>query len=225
MLSQDGVLYNVSQTVSPDDFRQQAMAAGLDRDALDANPYIQFQHWFEATIATGIPEPNAMSLATVGEDGRPSLRTVLLKVYDENGFVFFTNYGSRKARQIDAHPSVSVLFPWVALGRQVEIAGQASRISTRESLAYFVTRPRGSQIGAWASPQSQVISSRALLDEKVAELKHRFGAGQIELPSFWGGFRIVPETIEFWQARANRLHDRFRYRREGEGWAVDRLAP
>jgi pyridoxamine 5'-phosphate oxidase len=168
-----------------------------------------------------------MSLATVDSDGQPSLRTVLLKLYDAEGFVFFTNYHSRKAQQISLNPRVALLFPWVALARQVKILGRAERIPTSESLRYFITRGRGSRIGAWASPQSQVISSRSLLEQKIAEIKQRFSDGEIPLPDFWGGYRVIPSSIEFWQGRENRLHDRFRYQRETDGgdWRIERLAP
>ncbi|MGA7980572.1 MAG: pyridoxamine 5'-phosphate oxidase [Chromatiaceae bacterium] len=212
--------------VTPEEFRAHAMEKGVARADLAANPFLQFQRWFEEAIATGIPEPNGMSLATVDENGQPWLRTVLLKLYDEQGFVFFTNYGSSKAHQIDANPRAALLFPWVALARQVAITGKAVRISKTESLKYFATRPRGSQIGAWASPQSQVITSRSLLEAKVDEVRRKFAHGEIPLPSFWGGYRVVPETIEFWQGRENRLHDRFLYSRAtAKGWRVERLAP
>jgi len=202
------------------------MSRGLTRAELDPDPYKQFERWYEDALDSGIPEPNALSLATVGEDGQPWLRTVLLKLYDETGFVFFTNYGSRKARQIGANAKVAMLFPWVALGRQVKITGAASKIPTRESLKYFMTRGRGSQIGAWASPQSEVITSRSLLDAKVDEIRRKFASGEVPLPSFWGGYRVEPATIEFWQARENRLHDRFFYNRNAVGeWEVSRLAP
>jgi pyridoxamine 5'-phosphate oxidase len=212
--------------MNADEFRQDAMARGLSRRALDPDPVQEFERWYQAAIETGLPEPNAMSLCTVGEDGQPLVRTVLLKLFDRNGFVFFTNFGSRKARQIEQNSRVAALFPWVALARQVQITGHAERISTTESLGYFATRPRGSQIGAWSSPQSQVITSRSLLEAKVAEMKHKFADGEIPLPDFWGGYRIVPQTIEFWQGRESRLHDRFLYTRDGDrGWRIDRLAP
>jgi len=212
--------------VNPQAFREAAMARGLSRDALDPDPIRQFQRWFEEAIAQDIPEPNAMSLATVDTRGQPYIRTVLLKLYDTSGFVFFTNYESRKARQIGENPRVSLLFPWVALARQLQIVGTARRIPTAESLKYFATRPRGSQIGAWASPQSRVISTRSLLEEKVAEIKRHFAEGQIPLPDFWGGYRVEPEMIELWQGRESRLHDRFQYvRDEDRNWLIERLAP
>jgi pyridoxamine 5'-phosphate oxidase len=206
--------------------RHRWMTRGLSQTDLDRDPFRQFELWFEQAIDSGIAEPNGMSLATVDADGQPWLRTVLLKLYDERGFVFFTNYESRKARQLELNPRVALLFPWVALGRQVKITGRAARISATESMKYFMTRPRGSQIGAWASPQSQVITSRSLLEAKVDEIRRKFADGEIPLPSFWGGYRAVPETIEFWQARESRLHDRFIYFLEGGGnWRIERLAP
>jgi len=211
--------------VDSETFRRAAMAHGLSRSELDPDPVCQFQSWYEQAIAQGIPEPNAMTLATVDEAGQPWCRTVLLKLYDAAGFVFFTNFESRKSKQIEGNPRVALLFPWVALARQVQITGTATRISAVESLKYFVTRPRGSQIGAWASPQSQVIKTRALLDEKVSEMQRRFADGRIPLPDFWGGYRVAPTEIEFWQGRESRLHDRFRYRKAQNGWVVERLAP
>ena len=167
--------------VDPAGFRAEAMQRGLSRERLHPDPILQFEHWYQETIATRLPEPNAMSLSTVSAEGQPSLRTVLLKLYDAQGFVFFTNYGSTKAREIDGNPRVALLFPWVALARQVTILGTAERIPTSESLRYFITRGRGSRVGAWASPQSQVIHSRALLEQKVAQIKQRFADGEIPL--------------------------------------------
>jgi pyridoxamine 5'-phosphate oxidase len=211
---------------SAEALRTRAMDQGLSRATLNPDPLRQFQQWFEDAIATELPEPNSMSLATVDPEGQPWLRTVLLKLYDARGFVFYTNYESRKARQMDANPRVALLFPWVALARQVKITGRAERVPTTESLKYFATRPRGSQVGAWASPQSQVISSRSLLEGKVEEIKRKFAEGEVPLPSFWGGYRVVADTIEFWQGRENRLHDRFRYSRQSNGgWTIERLAP
>ena len=211
--------------IQPEELRRQWMSQGLTHDALNPDPTRQFESWYTQAIDSGIPEPNAMSLATADTDGQPWIRTVLLKLYDETGFVFFTNYESAKARQIAANNRVGLLFPWVALGRQIKISGTAEKIPTTESIKYFASRPRGSQIGAWASPQSQVISSRSLLDAKVDEIKHKFASGEIPLPDFWGGYRVTPFEIEFWQARECRLHDRFVYTRRDDGWTIERRAP
>lgn len=215
------------EPVCATDWRTRLMDQGLRRSELAPDPLIQFERWYALACASEIPEPNAMTLATVDEAGQPWIRTVLLKLYDQRGFVFFTNYGSAKARQIERHPRVALLFAWVAFARQVQINGRAERVSSMESLNYFTTRARGSQIGAWASPQSQVIRSRALLEAKVEHIKQRFAEGQIPLPDFWGGYRVVPEQIEFWQGRDNRLHDRFRYARrsQDQDWTIERLAP
>ena len=197
---------------------------GLSRADLDQDPVAQFRRWFTQAVEAQIVEPNAMVLGTT--DGkRPSARSVLLKAYDERGFVFFTNYESRKAQEIVSNDRVSLLFPWYPLERQVSILGRAERISTAESLAYFVSRPRGSRLGAWVSQQSSVINSRQLLEMKLEEMKRKFADGEVPLPSFWGGFRVVPSEIEFWQGRENRLHDRFRYTRSGDSWAIERLSP
>lgn len=206
--------------------RQGYMKAGLQRESLNTDPFVSFASWYEEVNASGIPEPNAMSLATVDENGQPWQRMVLLKLYDEAGFVFFTNYASRKAAHIAANNKVSLLFPWHPLGRQVKVTGIASKLSTAESLKYFITRSRGSQLGAWASHQSAVITSRSMLDAKVEEVKQKFKDGEVPLPSFWGGYRIAPASIEFWQARDNRLHDRFIYKlSEQQMWTLERLAP
>lgn len=210
---------------TPAELRSAWMQSGLSRDNLATDPLDQFETWYTQAIDSGIPEPNALTLATADADGQPYARTVLLKIYDQQGFVFFTNYGSAKARQLAANERVAMLFPWIALGRQVKIIGSAARITTAESFKYFASRPRGSQLGAWASPQSEVISSRSLLDEKFAAMKRRFSDGDIPLPDFWGGYRVVAREIEFWQARDDRLHDRFVYRRDGDAWHIERQAP
>jgi len=211
--------------IQSEELLKQWMSRGLIRETLNPNPIKQFEYWYAEVIDSGIPEPNALSLATVDADGQPWMRTVLLKLYDEAGFVFFTNYESAKAQQIAVNNRVGLLFPWVALGRQIKISGTAEKIPTAESMKYFASRPRGSQIGAWASPQSQVISSRSLLDAKIDEIKRKFTRGDVPLPSFWGGYRVTPFEIEFWQARDSRLHDRFVYTKNDAGWAIERRAP
>jgi pyridoxamine 5'-phosphate oxidase len=204
--------------------RREYTRDGLRRADLDTDPVVQFRKWFGEAAAAELVEPNAMVLGTT--DGkRPSSRTVLLKAYDERGFVFFTNYESRKAREIASNGDVSLLFPWYPLERQVGILGRAERISAAESLAYFTSRPHGSRLGAWVSQQSSVVNSRKFLEMKWDEMKRKFADGEIPLPSFWGGIRVVPTEMEFWQGRENRLHDRFRYTRSGDAWAIERLAP
>ena len=208
------------------ELRTQLLANGLSRKELNTDPFYQFQNWYQQTLSTDIPEPTAMCLATVDDKGQPWQRMVLLKLYDESGFVFFTNYSSRKAQHISLNPRVNLLFPWHALGRQVKITGTAAKIPTAESLKYFSTRPRGSQLGAWSSPQSQVIKNRAMLDTALEQMKDKFLHGEIPLPDFWGGYRVLPDTFEFWQARESRLHDRFMYTKQQEGlWQLERLAP
>lgn len=205
--------------------RQEYTRHGLRRAELAADPIKQFEAWFKQAIATGVHEPNAMTLATVDAKGMPLLRTVLLKSFDAAGFTFFTNYNSRKAQHIAANPQVSLLFPWIGLERQIIVQGRAEKVSEEESQAYFSLRPHESQLGAWVSAQSSVIASRTVLAEKLAELSARFGHGQIPLPPDWGGYRVVPETVEFWQGGAARLHDRFLFTRTADGWQIDRLSP
>jgi pyridoxamine 5'-phosphate oxidase len=198
----------------------------LDEGDLDRNPFGQFEKWYQRAVAENLIEPNAMVLATVGDHGAPTQRTVLLKYYDRNGLVFFTNYASRKASQMAGNAHVSLLFQWLPLQRQIEISGRAEKVSAAESLKYFATRPRGSQLGAWVSQQSSVITSRSLLETKLAELRRKFAEGEVPLPSFWGGFRVVPQRFEFWQGRPDRLHDRFEYlHRADDDWTIQRLAP
>ena len=207
--------------------RQEYTQMGLSRETLANNPIEQFSLWFQQAMQATILEPNAMQIATATPQGKPSLRTVLLKSYDERGFVFYTNYTSQKSQEIAINHQVSLLFFWKELERQVEISGHAEKVSTLESLSYFTSRPRGSQLGAWVSAQSSIISSRGLLEMKLDEMKRKFQEGEIPLPSFWGGYRIVPSTIEFWQGRPNRLHDRFEYRRDinNQSWSLVRLSP
>ncbi|MEC9328974.1 MAG: pyridoxamine 5'-phosphate oxidase [Pseudomonadota bacterium] len=210
----------------PEEIKQDFSREPLERRNLHADPLVQFETWFGEACDEGIPAPNAMTLATVCSDASPTARTVLLKIYDRNGFVFFSNYGSRKASQIKDNPEVALLFPWFSMGRQVSITGSASRISSAASLKYFLSRSRGSQLGAWTSEQSSVISSRDVLETTLAQMKRKFTEGEIPLPSFWGGYQVQPRTIEFWQSRPDRLHDRFQYTRQSDNsWTIDRLAP
>jgi pyridoxamine 5'-phosphate oxidase len=206
--------------------RRSATGFALDREDLDDNPVVQFEDWFRYACETVPLDPNAVTLSTVDSKNRPSSRTVLLKWFDDDGFVFFTNYDSRKAVHIETNPNVSLLFFWSEAARQVKIRGTAEKISSKESLSYFLSRPRGSQIGAWVSSQSSVISSRSLLENKFQEIKQKFKNKEVPLPSFWGGYRVIPNEIEFWQGRRNRLHDRFQYTKQDDGsWTIERLAP
>ncbi len=208
------------------DLRREYNHGALFRKNMDPDPVIQFDHWFKEAQQSDIKDPSAMSLATADTTGEVTIRTVLLKIYDQQGFVFFTNYTSTKALQITSNPQVALLFPWLKQERQVKITGRASRISSKESARYFITRPRGSQLGAWVSHQSSIISSRDLLMGKLMEIKSRFANGDISLPEFWGGYRVEPTSIEFWQGQPDRLHDRFKYQRQADdSWIIHRLAP
>lgn len=218
-------------TPSPDPptlsaLRREYGDAGLDTPDLTPGPVAMFRRWLDATVESGLHEPNAMVVSTVSSGGRPSSRTVLLKGLDERGFVFYTNYESRKGQEIEANREVALLFPWHDLQRQVRVEGTAERVSVEESEAYFAERPRGSQLGAWASPQSRAVASRKELDGRYTEVEQRFGTeGEVPLPPQWGGYRVVPEVVEFWQGRKGRMHDRLVYRRADEGWVTERLAP
>lgn len=205
--------------------RREYRGRPLRRADLDADPLLQFDRWFCEAVAAGLPDPNAMTLATVADDGQPSSRTVLLKARDRDGFVFYTNHDSRKAREIAGNPRVALLFFWPGLFRQVQVRGAVTRCSVEESRAYFQGRPRDSQLGAWASHQSMPIGSRAVLETRFAETQARFADAEVPLPPFWGGYRVVPQQLEFWQGQASRLHDRFVYTREGSRWQLERLAP
>lgn len=206
--------------------RRSATGFALKREDLDDNPIVQFENWFRYACETVPMDPNAVAISTVDMQNRPSSRTVLLKYFDERGFVFFTNFESKKAEHIEANPHVAMLFFWSDAARQVKIRGTAEKIPTSETLKYFVSRPRGSQIGAWVSAQSSVISSRSLLEAEFKKLKEKFKNKEVPLPSFWGGYRVIPYEVEFWQGRRNRLHDRFQYTRQEDGsWEIERLAP
>lgn len=209
------------------DLRKDYSLAGLLEKDLAKDPFRQFDKWFQEAEAAKLIEPNAMTLATTGPDGRPSARTVLLKGIDGRGFVFFTNYESRKGRELTNIPRATLLFPWLALERQVTVEGAVSRVSREESEAYFHSRPRASQLGAWVSAQSSLITGRAVLEDSLKALDQKYAGKEIPLPPFWGGFRVNPETVEFWQGRRSRLHDRLRYRRDAKSgeWSVERLAP
>lgn len=207
------------------DLRKDYKLASLDEKDVSADPTTQFDKWLREAIAADLPEPTAMTVATVGARGRPAARIVLLKAADTRGFAFFTNYDSSKGQELVAQPWAALVFHWVELERQVRIEGRVEKVGTEESAEYFNKRPVLSRIGAWASPQSQVIPSRAWLEQQVNQASERFGEN-VPLPPFWGGYRVIPESIEFWQGRRSRLHDRLVYRREPSGaWALARLAP
>lgn len=207
-------------------FRVDYKTRELTESEIHVNPFVQFRLWFDEAVSAGIIEPNAMVVATATSDGVPSARVVLLKAFDETGFTFYTNYGGRKGREIGANPKVAGLFYWDALEREVRLEGSIAQLSDEESDQYFAGRPRDAQIGAWASRQSRTIPSRAFLDEEIRRYQDQFGEGFIPRPPFWGGYRIIPSSFEFWQGRSNRLHDRLEYRKNESGlWLTQRLSP
>jgi pyridoxamine 5'-phosphate oxidase len=207
------------------DLRKEYSLAGLSEKDVARDPYRQFEKWFQEAEAAKIHEPNAAVLATASKEGLPSARMVLLKGVDGRGFVFYTNYHSRKGRELEANPRAAYLFPWVALERQVIIEGTVVKVAKEESEAYFHSRPRASQLAAWASAQSSIISGRDAIEDAMKGAERKFSGIEAPLPPNWGGFRIIPDAVEFWQGRRSRLHDRLRYRREEGGWIVERLAP
>jgi len=212
--------------MSLSDLRREYTLAGLKESDLDPSPFKQFDSWFQQALAAGLPEPNAMTLATATLDGKPSARVVLLKGFDECGVVFFTSYESQKGRELSANPLAALVCYWVELERQVRISGRVSKVSGEESEAYFRSRPLGSQLGAWASRQSEVVRGRRILEERLDKLTQEYQSKPIPLPPYWGGYRVAPETIEFWQGRPNRLHDRLRYTLQTSSqWLIERLSP
>ena len=207
------------------ELRKDYCLAGLVESDLARDPYRQFEKWFQEAEAAKIPEPNAMTLATATPDGRPSARTILLKGLDGRGFVYFSNYESRKGRELAMNPRATLLFPWVALERQVIVEGPVAKVPREESETYFHSRPRASQLAAWGSQQSSIISGRSVLEDSMKMLEQKYAGREVPLPPHWGGWRLTPETVEFWQGRRSRLHDRLRYRREKDDWLIERLAP
>jgi pyridoxamine 5'-phosphate oxidase len=211
--------------MSLEDNRREYDYGQLSRESLANNPFTQFTLWMDQAIEAKIQDPTAMSLATVNAEGKSWQRMVLLKGFDKQGFVFYTNLGSRKAQEIDNNAQVSLHFPWLQLDRQVIIGGQAEPLSEAEVMTYFLSRPKGSQLAAWVSKQSSPIASRQTLETQFEKIKRRFAEGEIPPPDFWGGYRVVPSEIEFWQGGENRLHDRFNYRLDGDNWHISRLSP
>ena len=215
----------MSPSMSPADIRKSYVLDELDEKRVASDPYRQFSQWWEEVLKAGIEEPNAMILATADKQGRPEARTVLLKGFDTAGFVFYTNYESAKAQQLNDNPFCSLLFFWKELERQVRIIGAVEKVSAIETAEYFNSRPEGSRIGAWASPQSRVVADKQWLENNYREYEVKFKEGEIPVPYHWGGYRVVAERIEFWQGRPNRMHDRIQYRKEAGRWIIERLAP
>lgn len=207
------------------EMRRDYKQSELDISSVDKNPFVQFEKWFSEAQNAQILEPNSMILATSGSDNIPNIRAVLLKIFDENGFVFFTNYNSDKAKEIGQNPHVALEFLWLDLERQVRVIGECKKITKSESLSYFSKRSRGSQLGAWISEQSKIIGSRKILLMQIEKMKEKFKNGKIPLPDFWGGYRVIPRKIEFWQGRENRIHDRIQYEKKDTAWELKRLAP
>lgn len=209
-----------------DDMRRDYLRGGLQREDLADEPFSQFETWLKQAIDCEIKDPTAMCVATVDETGQPSQRIVLLKDFDKDGFVFYTNLGSRKAQELEQNNKISLHFPWHPIERQVIVYGTTERLSNTQVMKYFLSRPKESQLAAWASAQSRPVSSRKVLMQKFAEMKHKFTQGDVTLPSFWGGFRVKPHQIEFWQGGEYRLHDRFMYKLDADSqWSIERLAP
>lgn len=207
------------------DLRKDYSLAGLTEKDLARDPFRQFEKWFQEAEAAKIVEPNAMTLASATREGRPSVRTVLLKGVDGRGFLFFSNYESRKGRELELNPQAALVLPWLALERQIIAEGTVTKIPREESETYFHSRPRASQLGAWVSQQSSIISGRSVLEDSMKALEKKYAGQEVPLPPAWGGWRLLPETVEFWQGRRSRLHDRLRYRRAKDGWTIERLAP
>ena len=207
------------------DLRREYARARLDESTVDPDPVAEFARWFDEALKAEALEPNAMTLATASENGAPSARIVLLKGFDQHGFVFFTDHRSRKGTELKSNPRAALVFYWPELERQVRITGRTETVSREDSEAYFRTRPRGSRIGAWGSHQSQVIPNRTLLEKQVSEAERMYPGDEVPLPPYWGGFRVIPDAIEFWQGRESRLHDRLRYLRDGKRWRIERLSP